>query len=497
MRAVNIMNFVRQCEPRDKYLDSILLETTAREIELVKEYNLPNTFLLQYDAIIDPAFVELFKRERDENMEIGLWLEIVQPLCEKVGLPWRSKRGWKWDWHVVPGFSMAYTPHERELLIDEAMNRFKEKFGFYPRTIGSWLIDTHTVNYLAENYEIDAICICRDEVNTDAYTLVGGYFNGAYYPSKKNMFTPAQTPENQVNVPVIRLLGPDPIHNYDSDRYLLEKTRGVFTLEVCSEHGGKSAPITKWYFDNYFSNEDLGFSYIQLGQENSFGYHDIIEPLRMQLELLKKYDNVTVQKMCDTGKYFKETYTGLTPATAVSAMSDWALDDDIQTAYYDSARYTANIMRYKNRIFIRCIYLFDENIPEYYLDVACETWDALYENLPVVDTLIWDRQNKDTCGMTLDKNGSPFEIEKLSEGVLAVSWNDKKVIFREGSIEIIGCNANVNLGSPEAKISVSEKKSEYEYKGNSYGFSLSSGRMKKTDIGYDITPDKDKIVIEL
>ncbi len=57
-----------------------------------------------------------------------------------------------------------------------------------------------------ENYPVDAFCICHDEVNTDAYTLICGYFNGAYYPSKNNMFSPTQTKENQVKTPVFRIL---------------------------------------------------------------------------------------------------------------------------------------------------------------------------------------------------------------------------------------------------------------------------------------------------
>ena len=31
---------------------------------------------------------------------------------------------------------MAYSPAQRELLIDEAMRKFKEVFGYYPKTVG-------------------------------------------------------------------------------------------------------------------------------------------------------------------------------------------------------------------------------------------------------------------------------------------------------------------------------------------------------------------------
>ena len=40
MKIINIMNFVRQCDPRMENSERILYETTAAEVALVKEYGL-------------------------------------------------------------------------------------------------------------------------------------------------------------------------------------------------------------------------------------------------------------------------------------------------------------------------------------------------------------------------------------------------------------------------------------------------------------------------
>jgi len=130
MKVVNIMNFVRQIDEREENSTQRMLEMTEQELHLVNEYGLDNTFLLQYDAICDEDFVSLFKREATDKTELGIWYEIVEPLTTACGLPYRSERGWKWDWHIDPGFSMAYLPAQREQLIDEAMRKFKEVFGF-------------------------------------------------------------------------------------------------------------------------------------------------------------------------------------------------------------------------------------------------------------------------------------------------------------------------------------------------------------------------------
>ena len=67
-----------------------------------------------------------------EKTEFGVWIEIVRPLCEKVGIPWRGRNGWAWDWFVMPGFLESYTVEQRAKLIDELFRLFREKFGRYP-----------------------------------------------------------------------------------------------------------------------------------------------------------------------------------------------------------------------------------------------------------------------------------------------------------------------------------------------------------------------------
>ena len=175
MKIVNVMNFVRQIDERFENSTERLLNLTTEQLRLVNEYKVDNTFLLQYDTICDDRFVQLLKNEATETTELGLWYEIVEPLTSACNIPYRSERGWKWDWHIIPGYSMAYTPVQRELLIDEAMRKFREVFGYYPRTVAGWVLDTHTLNHLAKNYNISAVAICRDQANTDAYTLLGGY----------------------------------------------------------------------------------------------------------------------------------------------------------------------------------------------------------------------------------------------------------------------------------------------------------------------------------
>ena len=481
MKTVNVMNFARSFEPRRLDVEKKLLDTTRAQLDLVNELGVEATFLLQYDVYANEEYVKMIKERAGENIELGIWYEIVEPLTTACGMKYESERGWKWDWYIKPGFSMSYSLGDREILIDEAMRKFREVFGYYPRTVGSWIIDTYTINYLTDKYDIDAICYCRDQINTDAYTLVGGYFNQAYYPSRNNMFTPAQSTGMQGKTPMFRLLGSDPIHNYDYGRFASpDCKRGPYTMELTyNKVSGGNPRIVDWYLKSYYCTEDLGFSYMQIGQENSFAMYDLITPLRMQIEKIQKLGDVKIEKMCDTGRAFKEKYK-TTPATAVCALDNWDTPD-CQSVYYDSAFYTANIFRHENKTFIRSLYLFDERIKDTYLDGICTSFDSVHENMPIVDTAYQKGESDGGFGIVLDDAAEGFTVAKTADEELTVSWSDKKAVFKKDRIILDNCKFNFTYHMVNTKITTSESKIHYEYKGNKYTLNIDGATLSHKD----------------
>ena len=158
-RIVNIVNFIRLLEPRDSAItEDVLYQTVVKQVALMKKYHLRGTFLLQYDALLDSRYQKLLKNLPRNSFEIGAWWEIPQPLVENAGLKWRGR--YPWDWRANIGFSTGYTPHEREQLTDVYMRDFKKIFGYYPKSVASWFIDAHTLNYLYQKYHIVASANC-------------------------------------------------------------------------------------------------------------------------------------------------------------------------------------------------------------------------------------------------------------------------------------------------------------------------------------------------
>ncbi|MGG9963095.1 hypothetical protein [Ferruginibacter sp. SUN106] len=386
-KIVNIVNFIRLLEPRDAAITKeVLYETVVKQVALMKKYKLGGTFLLQYDALIDPKYQQLLKALPRNAFEIGAWWEIPQPMVEKAGLVWRGR--YPWDWYANVGFSTGYSPDEREKLADVYMNDFKKIFGYYPKSVCSWFIDAHTLNYLYQKYKIVASGNCKDQYGTDGYTLWGGYWNQAYYPSKINSYMPAQNEENQLPVPIFRMLGSDPVRQYDEG--LGTNRQGVITLEPVYKFGGGDSAWVNWYFNQFVAGNAMEYAYTQAGQENSFTWDAMQKGFEIQLPLIAKLrdaQKIKVETLAASGAWFRKQYK-VTPATSVTINKDIA-GSDRKTVWFNSRFYRINLLWENGNLRFRDIHLFDEKFPSVYTEGKATSNECTFFTLPFVDGFIW------------------------------------------------------------------------------------------------------------
>jgi hypothetical protein len=484
-KIVNIVNFIRLLEPRDpKITEDVLYQTVVKQVEIMKKYDLPGTFLLQYDALMDIRYQKLLKGLPKASFEIGGWWEIPQPLVEKAGLRWRGR--YPWDWRANIGFSTGYTPKEREKIIDVYMSDFKKVFGYYPKSVGSWFIDAYSLNYMYEKYHIVASSNCKDQYGTDGYTLWGGYWNQAYYPSKINSYMPAQNAKNQIPVPVFRMLGSDPIRQYDNG---LGTTRqGVVTLEPVYEFGGGDAAWVNWFFKTFTEDQALGFNYTQAGQENSFTWAAMAKGLEIQMPLIAKLRSagkVKVETMEQSGLWFKKHYK-VTPSTSFSVTKDLE-GSDLKTVWFNSRFYRMNILWENGNLRIRDLHLFDEKLADIYTTQVATSNECTFFTLPVIDGYIWSKPDQ-IAGLRLKalingkeillKGGNPkFTNNGLNaihvswplttiEGTLEIDLTEKiaviKLISKKACNWYLDLNAADTAGLPFNKIEVKQLDCKFE-----------------------------------
>jgi hypothetical protein len=514
-RIVNIINFIRQCEPRiDWITEDVLYDTVVSQIEIIKQHHLKGTFLLQYDALMDVRYQTLLKALPPDMFEIGAWWEIPQPLVENSGYRWRGR--YPWDWHAHVGFATGYSPQEREKLVDTYMADFKTIFGHYPKSVGSWFIDAHTLQYMSDRYGIVASCNCKDQIGTDGYTLWGGYWNQGYYPSRKNAYMPAQHTENQIPVPIFRMLGSDPIHQYDNG--LGTGWQRVVSLEPVYRGGGGNADWCRWYFDAFVEGAAMAYGYVQVGQENSFTWKRMSQGFEIQMPMiarLLKEGRVTVKTLGETGKWFKDKYK-VTPPTSVTVLQDHS-EKNQKTVWFNSRFYRANLLWDKGTMRFRDIHLFDESFASDYLTKRGTSSQCFYYTLPFIDGFNWSSLQaiaglrlKSVRGLEI-KGGDPT-VDDDTDGELTVRWpvhspeGDIVITFNETSVSITaegGMKDNWCLElSSDKKVKlpfgkIDSRRLSCTFKNTPYSIIAKQGAFTdEPDAGLRIMPEDNRIVLD-
>lgn len=448
-RILNIVNFIRQTDYRLEDSDSLMLEAVEKQVALVNEYGFPATFLFQYDALINPAYQKLMKTELDPRCELGAWWEITRPHAEAAGLVWRGEHSWVSTANIA--FTPGYTREEREKLVDVYMAKFREIYGYYPKSVGSWYVDSHTLDYMWRKYGIVASCNCKDQVGTDGYTLWGGYWNQAYYPSRLNAYMPAQTDDYRIPVPVFRMLGSDPMYQYDNG--IGTDCQGVISLEPVYAESGKNRKWVDYFLKCVVDEPCLAFGYAQAGQENSFTWPGMGEGLQMQFPLFRALSDagrLRVETLEASGRWFKENFSA-TPATAVVTMDD-VRGQGNRSVWYNSRYYRANLYWEAGGFCFRDIHFFDERMESEYLDTPGTGRQFFYYTLPVVDRFHWSTPDEHT-GLRIVTTKGPEAgtclrladpvADEPSEGVLRVVSRDaagRRFVFclREDRLEVAG-----------------------------------------------------------
>ena len=240
---------------------------------------------------------------------------------------------------------------------------------------------------------------------------------------------PAQTKDGQIPVPIFRMLGSDPIYQYDTS---LNSPQGVITLEPACSGAGDNQKWVEWYFRTMFTQPSLAFNYVHVGQENSFTWNRIKQGWNIQLPLVAQWRNegrLRVETLTESGRWFKQNFP-LTPATAVTAMLDQN-DNPVGSIWYNSRFYRTNMMWAHNEFRFRDIHLFDQRIESDYLKKAGTSTQCIYMTMPLVDGYMWS-SNSAWAGLRL--------VEIQSDGSSRQIKTGRPEIEEKGSELIIKCH---------------------------------------------------------
>lgn len=331
--------------------------------QLIDSLNLSTTWLLRFDILNSPS-ISNFK-SISKNQELGIFLEITPSLAKAAEISYPEKGIFWHDANKI--FLSGFRPEERIKLIDVVFEKFKNNFGYYPKSVGAWHVDSYSADYMKRKYGISGVLICADQFGTDGYQVWGGWWGVPFYPSRFNILTPAQTAENKLDVVVYWWAARDPQLGYGGS--VEESTYSV----QANDYLGRSLGIE--YFrkllDVYLNDGANQFGQLTIGLENDNNWQKIGSEFALQMEEIssrQKKGELKVLTMQKFTSWYQEKFKKMSPPHQING---WMMTPE----------YRVGLSEENGERIIRDLRVYNERWPEANL-LTANPWGTLSLNNP-------------------------------------------------------------------------------------------------------------------
>lgn len=296
----NFLTLVYPVRGRDLWIN--------HELEQINLLSFPATFLLQYDALTDQDLVK--KLRKCQICEFGIFYEVSEKLATDSLTPYILGSGhWSRPDKV---FLNGYSLLQRQRMIDLTTKTFKEIFGYFPKTVGAWYIDSFSLNYLVDKYKVSGYVSVADQYDTDAQKDWGKPWGTPFYPQKYNSLAEASSLKNKLDLVEIQWA-----QRHPTDGFCPGVPCSQNSLQANDYLNNKKGTN---YFEKiltYYLNPDNPFNQVTIGLEVGQELFTFGNEHLKQLEILKTkgLEPVTVSQFTD---WYKKNYPNLSPKMTVT-----------------------------------------------------------------------------------------------------------------------------------------------------------------------------------
>lgn len=341
-RYVTLVNPVRG---RDLWIDKTN-SPIINQYKIVNDNDLAATWLLQYDTLKDSSLTDEIKKFNNKQ-ELGVFLEVSPSFANDARVIYPINRPWARP-DVV--FLSGYTRSERIKLIDKLFIEFENVYGYYPKAVGAWWIDSYSLNYLKDKYNIKSALIVADQKITDHYGVWGQWWGAPYFPSSKNILIPGKE-NDTVEVGVIQWAQRHPDiavgdghlfsnFSFQANDYIRQGLDTNFFKD-----------LTNIYFDcrNEIAQITIG---LETGME-SVGY---LKEYEKQVDYLINYPEVKFVSMSTFADIYRPFYENLNEYKIYGPKTTWVMTKDYR--YNDELGERTD---YNNFSYFKDEFVSDEN----------------------------------------------------------------------------------------------------------------------------------------
>ncbi len=318
------------------------------QYQIIKKENFPATWLIQHDVLTDEELLKEIK-QFDNRQEIGVLLEISPSLATHSRVLYPNDVAW---FEPQAIFLSGYSKSERKKLIDFLFSDFKEKMGFFPKSVGAWWIDSYTLNYIQKKYQVKSVMIVADQKTTDSYGVWGQWWGYPYYPSKINPLVPASSEKNKLDTVIIQWAQRDPVRAYGEGPKIsnFSLQANDYIRQVLGTSYFKT--ITNVYLD---CKNPLG--QITVGLETGIESVGFSSEYKNQINYLKSVLNLNVVTMSDFSDKYHKVFPKLPREVIIGEGEDkWVL-----TLKGRSNQKLKDNIRYKETIAFSDSFVADKN----------------------------------------------------------------------------------------------------------------------------------------
>ncbi len=415
-----------------------------QELKMLSTASLPATFSVRYDALNNPEYVRLLKAAR--GIEIAGLLEITPSLADAAGVSYNGTTDRWFEAQTV--FLIGQPPDARKAIIDAYMERFKQIFGYYPRSTVAWMIDTDSLQYLKEKYGVLVHQITREQWGTDSYTLYGGPPHLPYWPSENWLLIPAENFSSTMPL-VVRQTITDPVWVYGD-------TTSSYTSQP-NDYALRSA--TTEYFLHLFtqahkqSTEQHTFALV--GLENSMAQPDYLE-FEKQLRVISSWKQESnLAQVATLSEYATWRSEQNTVWPQLHAAKDFSSEDE-QVWILTTPKYRARVRLSQSELFVSDLRVYDQRMSDPYVDTVASSqgwfvvpfvldgsrffvggeeknFSALY-----FDTLSAERPLQPPTRLILAKNVAPTDIsvERGTDALTLKVGGEARAVFRRETFSL-------------------------------------------------------------
>jgi len=210
-----ILNVIHRPELVPEYIDTSAQEGETEQVskkevinesldifrlqqEIAHQNGLKTTIQMTYSSLYHDGCIALVKKYHKEfGDEIGHTFLGLN--CKEFRDKYKSKELAIW----------LFPMDLKQQIVGDSFERFKEIFGFYPTSTGSYFMDAELINFIKAKYPMvkTAIATCFEEgpkifrhTNSSWYTLMDGSPWTAWIPSKKNTHAIAEDEEDDIGI---------------------------------------------------------------------------------------------------------------------------------------------------------------------------------------------------------------------------------------------------------------------------------------------------------